>query len=117
MRLNVAVSFIESSDVAHLVVCFIFLSFGMLIVGCFVFHCVRANSLLRRWSVENGYRIVEGKERHFLKGPFFWKASNVQAVFRVTVEDAHGMRKRGWVCLGSGLLGIFSYKANVLWDE
>ena len=78
----------------------------------------RSQSLLQGWADENGYRIIDSDARMLAKGPFFWTSSSGQSIYRVTVEDASGRRRSGYVRLGSLLGGIlFSDKSEVRWDD
>ena len=80
-------------------------------------HFSRSQSLLGRWAQDNGYRIVEQSYRTFLKGPFFWTTSRGQTVYHVTVEDAQDHRRSGWVRCGGWVLGLWSDKFEVRWDD
>src|SRR5215203_3704968 len=77
----------------------------------------RSRSLIQEWADENGYRVVEAKYRWIVRGPFFWTTSKSQTVYRLTVEDAHGNLRRGWVRCGSWLAGLWSHRVDVRWDE
>ena len=77
----------------------------------------RAARLLSQWAASNGYRIIESERRKFFKGPFFWGSSNNQIIFRVTVQDAYGNIRRGWVRCGSYLLGAWNDEVDFRWDD
>jgi hypothetical protein len=77
----------------------------------------RARVLLRRWSSRNGYKILRSQFRTILKGPFTWRSSRNQAVFRVTILDREGMKRIGWVRCGSVGAGVISDEAEVKWDD
>lgn len=80
-------------------------------------HFSRSNSLLQQWAEQNGYRVVHQEYRTFFKGPFFWTSSKNQTVYYVTVEDAHGQQRKGWVRCGGWFLGLLSDNVDVAWDE
>jgi hypothetical protein len=76
----------------------------------------RAQSVLEHWAGENGYDILS-KERRWFGGPFWWRKTNDQVVFYVTVRTSEGQIRRGWIRCGSWFLGILSNRADVEWDE
>ena len=55
---------------------------------------------LRRWAKEDGYRIVNHERRTYRRGPFRWRSSGYQIVYRIEVQDRHGTMKSGWVRIG-----------------
>ncbi|MGC4015721.1 MAG: hypothetical protein QM755_14535 [Luteolibacter sp.] len=69
-----------------------------------------------RWAESNGLYVVKCQYRTLLKGPFFFRASNSQAVFRIKVRDRRGQLYSGWVCCGGWFVGPFSDKIEVRWD-
>ncbi len=83
----------------------------------FRWHFARSSSILRRWADENGYEILEKSYRHFFRGPFFFRTTKEQTVYRVTVRDKAGNVRTGWVACGSWWLGLWSNQARVRWDE
>jgi hypothetical protein len=80
-------------------------------------HFGRSAAILRRWADENGYEILEKSYRHFLRGPFFFRTTKHQTVYRVTVRDKAGNVGSGWVACGSWWMGLWSDQAKVRWDE
>lgn len=88
--------------------------FAIFMVG---WHFSRSNSLLHQWAERNGYRVVHQEYRNFFRGPFFWTTTRNQTVYYVTVEDAHGHRRKGWVRCGGWFLGLLSDNVDVAWDE
>ena len=61
--------------------------------------------------------ILEKFYRHFLKGPFFFRASRHQTVYRVTVRDKAGQVGTGWVACGSWWWGLCRTSGTRAWDE
>ena len=80
-------------------------------------HFSRSDSLLQQWAQRNGYRLVRREYRSFFKGPFFWTTSRGQTVYYVTVEDAEGNRRSGWVRCGGWFLGLLSDNVEVRWED
>jgi hypothetical protein len=85
-------------------------------VGGLAWHFSRSRALLKRWAKENGFEIIESSYRNHLKGPFFWTSSRGQTVYRVTVRDARGVERSGWVRCGAWWAGLFSDKVEVRWE-
>jgi len=77
----------------------------------------RANDLLAGWAARNGYRIIESEPRSFRKGPFFWTSSQSQVIYHVSVQDATGNIRRGWVRCGNYLFGPWNDEVDVRWDD
>jgi hypothetical protein len=50
------------------------------------------------------------------RGPCFFNSARGQVVYTVTVLDGMGRERKGWVKVGSWLLGTFSSQAEVRWD-
>jgi hypothetical protein len=80
-------------------------------------HFSRSAAILQRWADEKGYEVLEKSYRYFFRGPFFFRASKEQAVYRVTVRDKAGNVGTGWVACGSWWFGLWSDQAQVRWDE
>lgn len=89
----------------------------VIIVLAWRWHFSRSSAILEKWADENGYEILEKSYRYFFRGPFFFRATKDQAVYRVTVRDKAGNVESGWVACGSWLLGLWSNQAKVRWDE
>ena len=89
-----------------------------IIILVLVFVSRRSRAALEKWAVQNDIWIIEMEYRIIRRGPFFWTTSNHQTVYRVTVEDRNGNRRRGWVRCGVWFLGVlFSDSVEVRWDE
>jgi hypothetical protein len=88
----------------------------LMILG-FGWHFARAAAILQQWADENGYEILERSYCHFFRGPFFFRTTKDQVVYRVTVRDKAGNVGTGWVACGSWWLGLWSNQAKVSWDQ
>ena len=77
----------------------------------------RSNTILNRWAEANTYEVLEQKVQWFNQGPFFWRSSSGQTVYRVKIRNRQdGCIYHGWVRCGSFWLGLFSDQVDVLWD-
>jgi hypothetical protein len=92
-------------------------AFAVLFFVLIVWHFSRSRGLLEKWAAANGFRIIESNYRNLVRGPFFWTTSKGQTVYRVTVEDARGQRRSGWVRCGGFFLGLLSDRVTVRWDD
>jgi hypothetical protein len=82
----------------------------------FRWHFARSAAILKKWADENGYDILEKSYCHFFRGPFFFRTTKNQTVYRVTVRDKRGNVGTGWVACGSWWWGLLSDQAKVRWD-
>jgi hypothetical protein len=87
-----------------------------------VFWCFdrRSKIILKRWADENGFEIVEKKQRYmFSTGPFkFWTNSRNQIIYFFRVRDRAGHERSGWARCGSYFGGVFfSDNIEIRWDE
>jgi hypothetical protein len=89
----------------------------ILAAGSILWHYSRSASLLRKWSEDNGFRLVSSEYRNYFRGPYFWTTSKGQTVYRVTVQDKPGRLRTGWVRCGGWWLGLMSNHVETCWDE
>ena len=80
----------------------------------------RAKAILDSWAIAGGFQILDFKKRYLIgTGPFkWWTNSRNQIIYWVSVRDAAGRERSGWVRCGSYWGGVwFSNQAEVRWDE
>lgn len=104
----------SGNDVGSVLAVVAFVIFAIMVIA---WHFSRSRSLLEQWAHENGFRIVSSEHRNLVRGPFFWTTSKGQTVYRVTVEDATGRQRSGWVRCGGWAMGLLSDKVQVRWDD
>lgn len=80
-------------------------------------HYGRSSSLLETWARRHGYHIISQEYCRFFKGPFFWTSSKGQVVYYVTVQDAEGRQRTGWVRCGGFFFGLWSDNVEVRWEH
>src|SRR5262245_59190883 len=90
---------------------------SLLIFFGFFWYFARSAAILQNWADEHGYEILQKSHRIFLRGPFFFRTTRHQTVYRVTVQDKSGDVRTGWVACGSWWFGLCSKEAKVIWDE
>lgn len=92
-----------------------------MVAGLFVWGNVwtlrRARSMLNDWADENGYRPVEIEWRWLRHGPFWWRTSRGQVVFRIAVQDSEGRSLHGYARCGGFLFGVLAKRVTVIWDS
>jgi hypothetical protein len=76
-----------------------------------------ARDVLDRWvrHANLQLQIVTAKSP-FLRFPPFW-FTHAQYIFRITVQDASGAHRNGWVRIGGWVSGLFSDEIKVVWDD
>ncbi len=77
----------------------------------------RSRDILKRWASENGYTVVSSQMRVLFRGPFWWRTSSSQSVFKVMVRDVEGRVRTGFIRVGGFFLGMMSDQANVEWTD
>ena len=87
------------------------------IVASYAWHLSLWRSVLERWAEDNGFEILERKNRFFFRGPFSWTTARGQMVYRVRVRDSHGNERTGWVKCGGWFWGLMSDNPEVWWDN
>src|SRR5689334_21897737 len=83
------------------------------------FMSVVAPAALSRWSREHGFEIEQQGTPVIPGGPYMWTAGPFRRVYRVTVRDRDGRRRRGWVRLGTNLWpssAVDDCPVEVQWD-
>lgn len=76
----------------------------------------RSGDVLERWAAREGLQILSRERRLLARGPFFFRTTRSQQVFRVTVRGRDGSVRHGYVRVGGFLLGVLSERADVVWD-
>jgi hypothetical protein len=80
----------------------------------------RSKIILKKWADENGFDIVEKRQRYmFFTGPFrFWTNGRNQVVYFLRIRDRGGHERSGWARCGAYFGGVFfSNKIEIRWDE
>ncbi|MDG3002276.1 hypothetical protein [Paludisphaera mucosa] len=72
---------------------------------------------LRRWADEQGLTIVSQRLARFWRGPFFWKSTRTDYVYRLTVRDSDGRLAEGWARLPGLAVGPFGRWVQVRWVD
>ena len=90
---------------------------GVVVIASFAWTQSRSRSVIELWAEANQFQIISSEERYFSRGPFFWTTSKGQTVYYITVRDAAGHLRSGWIRCGSWWGGLFSDQAEVRWDD
>ena len=96
---------------------FVFLIVIVLVILSMTWTFSRSTSIIETWARENGYRLLSSEYRWLAKGPYFFRTSKGQTVYRVTVQDAQGRTRSGYVRCGGWMFGLLSDKVDVRWDD
>ncbi len=86
------------------------------VIGVTVMIVSRARGILERWAEAAGLRIESSQVRWIRRGPFFFRTSRAQIVFRIEVIEPDGRMRAGWARVGGALSGVLSDDVSVMWD-
>jgi hypothetical protein len=89
----------------------------IIVLGLYFFWFFRqSRSLLEKWAAKNGFQIVQSKLRWLAKGPYSFRSSRTQTVYRIRVRESQGRERAGWVRCGGPILGLLTGDVEVTWD-
>lgn len=91
----------------------LFVAMGAIIV----WSHARGRSMLETWAYRKGYELLSREECWFFRGPFFWGTSEGQKVYKVTVREAEGAVRHGYVRCGSFWRGLWSDDVEARWSD
>jgi hypothetical protein len=78
----------------------------------------RSQSCIAEWASQYNYQVQGAERRKGTTGPWgLWGTARGTRFLEVTVVDAGGTTRRGWVRIGAGLAGIGTGKLDVRWNE
>jgi hypothetical protein len=78
----------------------------------------RCQRRMAEWATQNNLQLQGAVRRRYTTGPWgLWGTGRGTRFFEVTVVDAAGTTRRGWVRIGAGLAGIGTGKLDIRWDE
>ncbi len=77
----------------------------------------KASYLIKKWTGQNNYEILDKEYRFLSKGPFFFPTRGLHMVYYVTVKDNEGRVRNGWIKIGDWFFGmLFTETVKVEWD-
>ena len=100
----------------HGAVGFLFFIFLILAIAFSFARFAKASSILGNWAAQNGYRLIESERTTFFRGPFSFRTSKSQVVYRFVVEDSAGTRHAGYARVGGWFMGTLSDQVDIEWD-
>ena len=93
---------------------FVVFAVFMLIAGASgIAHHRRARAVVEEWAQECGFTLLEADYACPFSVPFRWMYFRNEAVYRVTVADQRGRRRRGFVRCGTW----WRDETEVRWDD
>ena len=97
----------------------VFIAIAIFVLGVFIINWQfkKSRLLIDKWAARNGYRILNRRFQLFWRGPFWWRSSKGQLVYRVTIQDAAGNIRRAWIRCGGFFVGLLSDQVTVEWDS
>ena len=84
---------------------------GLLVLSLYAWRFYRAKSMLEKWAVQNGYRIIRRRYRW----PFWIPLMRGPTMYFVMIEDENGERHSARVTCGGAFFGLFSDRVAVNW--
>ncbi len=95
----------------------LFLALIALIVLVRLWTVSRSKELIAGWARDHGFEVLDAEERWFRRGPFFWRASNAQTVYYVTVRGPDGASRKAYVRCGGYWGGLWQSRVDVRWEQ
>jgi hypothetical protein len=89
---------------------------AIFILAYYAIYITRSRAMVNKWAKDNNYTLLKKEHRIFRKGPYFLSGRN-QAVYRVEVRDATGLKLKGWVRCGNWFGGVFGSAVESQMDE
>jgi len=89
---------------------------AIFILAYYAIYITRSRAMVKKWAKDNNYTLLKKEHRIFRKGPYFLSGRN-QAVYRVEVRDATGLKLKGWVRCGNWFSGVFGSAVEYQMDE
>jgi hypothetical protein len=77
----------------------------------------RAATMIDEWASHEGLEVVSKSVCWFWPGPFWFRTSRNQVVYRVRVRDQEGQEYSGYIRLGNWFLGLWIDEVAVEWDR
>jgi hypothetical protein len=76
-----------------------------------------ARRMVETWALQNRFHVTTLKRCFYFNDPSFLMRSNVQFVFKISVEDEEGKVRTGWIRCGHWFLGLVRDQVTIFWDE
>ena len=77
----------------------------------------RSKVNLEIWLNNNQFRLIAIERRYLRRGPYLWKSSKAQVIFRIYLTNNEDEEKIAWVKCGSYFKGAaFSDDLEVIFD-
>jgi hypothetical protein len=94
-----------------------FLLFGVFLIFITRWQIRRGREMLVPWCAKAGYELIDVDHRYLFRGPFFWRASKSQMVYKISARERGGRVRSGYARCGGYWLGVFTEEVDVRWDE
>ena len=77
----------------------------------------RATGMVQQWAREEGVELLDYERRRLFRGPFFFRTSEHQEVYHVTVRDRAGRTRHAYVRCGGWFAGLWSDRVDAEWVD
>jgi hypothetical protein len=88
--------------------------FGLAIVFTLLWN-EWAKSILNRFIEDRNWTLLSARYCWIARGPFTWRSSKNQVVFRIEVQDRRGEVHNGYACVGGYFFGLLDPKVSIEW--
>ena len=78
---------------------------------------VRHEKNVIKWAKHHDYTLLECEGRAWFVGPFFFRKSRAQQVYRIAIRAGKRSIRRGWALSGGGFFGFLTDQVEVIWDD
>lgn len=75
-----------------------------------------AKSILNRHLEDRNWILLSARYCWLVRGPFTWRSSKNQVVFRIEVQDRTGQVHSGYARIGSYWLGLLVPQVEIEWQ-
>jgi len=89
---------------------------AIFILAYYAIYITRSRAMVKKWAKDSNYTLLKKEHRIIRKGPFILSGRN-QAVYRVEVRDATGLKLKGWVRCGNWFGEVFGSAVEYQMDE
>jgi hypothetical protein len=91
---------------------------GLIVFGIWMvrWQYRKAETRLREWAQQHHYQILETESANPIGTGPMARSGNKQVMFRVTLSDGSGVRRRALVKVGSESIGVLGGDVVVEWE-
>lgn len=77
----------------------------------------RADERLHEWAAKQHYQVLDKERANTMGTGPMTRSGNKQVMYRVTLSDANGAKRRALLKIGSKTMGVTSDELVVEWED